>query len=134
MELPEATIANGGGCSFSQPERGRALDELVEQGSLRLAAPPGSVQRAANARSHAPGKQPACHTRVGPHLAREVLLVEAPPILGEPGGRLLRLGPGHVPCPSRGRLGLAASGLLACLRRSCTRNLRGLYLAFTVAL
>ena len=125
----EATTANGGGCCFSQPERGRALDELVELGFLRAAKKGtgsyGSV-RAASARSHAPGKEPACHTHVGPHLAREVLLVEAPPILGEPGGRLFRLR--HDPCPSRGRLGLAASRLLACLRRCCTRKLRGLRL------
>jgi len=43
MELPEATIVNGGGCSFSQPERGRALGEIVEAGSLRPAAKTDSV-------------------------------------------------------------------------------------------
>ena len=35
---------------------------------------------------------------------------------------------GHAPCPSRGRLGSAASRLLACRRSSCTRKLRGLRL------
>ena len=37
-------------------------------------------------------------------------------------------GLGHSLCPSRSRLSSAASRLLACLRRSCTRKLRGLRL------
>ena len=92
----------------------------------RIWDPGIAADRGASARSHAPGEQPARHTHARPHLAREVLLVEAPRLLGELDSRAPL---GHALCLtlSRGRLGSAASRLLACLL-SCTRKLRGLSL------
>ena len=108
---------------FLASRRGRLV-----QGYLgRTCTAHGPYTRWAKSRVLPPTVRPRQHA---PILARATTWASAGErlegILGEPGGRLFRLR--HDPCPSRGRLGLAASRLLACLRRCCTRKLRGLRL------
>ena len=110
LEVP----GRGGACSFSRPERGHIPDDVVDDGAALLAERPVP---AAGARSRAPGEHPARHTHVGPQLASEVLLVEAPRVSrfpGELGGRPLL---GHslsVPKQEPARLGSQqAAGLPA---------------------